>query len=205
MSIKLPNLDNLIVWKIHWNTCCVRCMSMLGWKLNFTESPKVMIINTFCTVTVPRQFCGLVNLTFDQSYIVQCFLTSLHFYTSRAIFETANLSANCRNCTCKTVAAPDPHLDCDCALRIKIMKMMTQVLIKTRYNVSVSISNSRFQNIELQWVDIMSIKITLIIAHLESQIMFIVLIYSLSLSLPKRRSLVSLVNWITLPRTDCRS
>ena len=37
----------------------------------------------------------------------------------------------------------------------------------------------------------MSIKITLIIAHLESQIMFIVLIYSLSLSLPKRRSLVT--------------
>ena len=80
MSIKLPNFDNLIVWKIHWNTCCVRCMSMLSWKLNFTESPKVMIINTFCTVTVPRQFCGLVNLTFDQSYIVQCFLTSLHLY-----------------------------------------------------------------------------------------------------------------------------
>ena len=103
----------------------------------------------------------------------------------------------------------DPHLDCDWALRIKIMKMMTQVLIKTRYNVSVSISNSRFQNIGLQWVDIMSIKITLIIAHLESQIMFIVLIYSLSLSLPKRRSLVTWslarVNWITLPRTDCRS
>ena len=37
----------------------------------------------------------------------------------------------------------------------------------------------------------MSIKITLIIAHLESQIMFIVLIYSLSLPLPKRRSLVT--------------
>ena len=37
----------------------------------------------------------------------------------------------------------------------------------------------------------MSIKITLIIAHLESQIMFIFLIYSLSLSLPKRRSLVT--------------
>ena len=109
-------------------------------------------------------------------------LTLLH-YISQANFKTANLSAKCRNCTCKTVAALDPHLDCDWAVRIKIMKMMTQVLIKTRYNVSVSISNSRFQNIGLQWVDIMSIKITLIIAHLKSQIMFIVvLIYSLSLS-----------------------